>query len=94
MDKPNLEQILNNIVFTSAEDCPTVGGFEKIVQKHMPRYDVAAFDMDEDHYTCPGDTIAATIQNRFVEDIQTIEHYIYEIEIKLYDALKGGDFNE
>ena len=28
------------------------------------------------------------------EDIQTIEHYIYEIEIKLYDALKGGDFNE
>lgn len=51
MDKPNLEQILNDIVFTSAEDCPTVGGFEKIVQKHMPRYDVAAFDMDEDHYT-------------------------------------------
>lgn len=28
------------------------------------------------------------------EDIQTIEHYIYEIEINLYDALKGGDFNE
>lgn len=28
------------------------------------------------------------------EDIQTIEHYIYEIEIQLYDALKGGDFNE
>lgn len=28
------------------------------------------------------------------EDIQTIEHYIYEIEIKLYDALNGGDFNE
>lgn len=28
------------------------------------------------------------------EDIQTIEHYIYEIEIKLYDALKGGISNE
>lgn len=28
------------------------------------------------------------------EDIQTIEHYIYEIEIQLYDALNGGDFNE
>lgn len=28
------------------------------------------------------------------EDIQTIEHYILEIEIKLYDALNGGDFNE
>lgn len=90
MNKPNLEQILNNIVFTSAEDCPTVGGFEKIVQKHMPRYDVAAFDMDEDHYTCPGDTIAATIQNRFVEDIQTMEWcteeedvYYYVVAIKL-----------
>lgn len=28
------------------------------------------------------------------EDIQTIEHYIYEIEIKLYDALNGGDVIE
>lgn len=28
------------------------------------------------------------------EDIQTIEHYIFEIEIKLYDALKGGVSNE
>lgn len=28
------------------------------------------------------------------EDIQTIEHYIFEIEIKLYDALNGGDVDE
>lgn len=28
------------------------------------------------------------------EDIQTIEHYIYELEIKLYDALHGDDRNE
>lgn len=28
------------------------------------------------------------------EDIQTIEHYIFEIEMKLHDVLKGGDFNE
>ena len=28
------------------------------------------------------------------EDIQTIEHYIFEIEIKLYDVLKGGTSNE
>ena len=28
------------------------------------------------------------------EDIQTIEHYISEIEIKLYDVLKGGASNE
>ena len=28
------------------------------------------------------------------EDIQTIEHYIYGLEIKLYDALNGGEFNE
>ena len=28
------------------------------------------------------------------EDIQTIEHYILEIEIKLYDVLKGGASNE
>ena len=28
------------------------------------------------------------------EDIQTIEHYIFELEIKLYDALNRGDFNE
>ncbi len=28
------------------------------------------------------------------EDIQTIEHYILEIEIKLYDALEGGASNE
>lgn len=25
------------------------------------------------------------------EDIQTIEHYIYELEMKLYDFLIGGD---
>lgn len=25
------------------------------------------------------------------EDIQTIEHYIIELEIKLYDVLNGGD---
>ena len=28
------------------------------------------------------------------KDIQTIEHYIFEIEMKLYDALNGGDINE
>ncbi len=28
------------------------------------------------------------------EDIQTIEHYIYELEIKLYDVLNGGDIIE
>ena len=28
------------------------------------------------------------------EDIQTIEHYILEIEIKLYDVLKSGALNE
>lgn len=28
------------------------------------------------------------------EDIQIIEHYMFEIEMKLYDVLKGGDFNE
>lgn len=28
------------------------------------------------------------------EDIQTIEHYLYELEIKLYDALNGGDIIE
>lgn len=26
------------------------------------------------------------------EDIQTIEHYILELEMKLYNALEGGDF--
>ena len=25
------------------------------------------------------------------EDIQTIEHYIFELEIKLYNALNGGE---
>ena len=28
------------------------------------------------------------------EDIQTIEHYIFEIEMKLYTALNGGDSNK
>ena len=28
------------------------------------------------------------------EDIQTIEHYIFELEIKLYTALNGGDSDE
>ena len=28
------------------------------------------------------------------EDIQAIEHYILEIEIKLYNALDGGDSNK
>lgn len=28
------------------------------------------------------------------EDIQTLEHYIFELEIKLYNALNGGDFDE
>ena len=26
------------------------------------------------------------------EDIQTIEHYIYELEMRLYNALKGGEY--
>lgn len=89
-NKPNLEQILNNIIYTSTEDCPTTGGFEKILQKHMPGYDITVFDMDEDHYTSPGDTIAATVQNHFVEDIQTMQWcteeqdaYYYMVAIKL-----------
>ena len=28
------------------------------------------------------------------EDIQNIEHYIFELEIKLYNALDRGDFDE
>ena len=28
------------------------------------------------------------------EDIQTIEHYIYELEIKLYDALNVGEYHD
>lgn len=28
------------------------------------------------------------------EDIQTIEHYIFELEMKLYDVLNGGDISE
>lgn len=28
------------------------------------------------------------------EDIQTIEHYIFELEVKLYNALNGGEFDE
>ena len=28
------------------------------------------------------------------EDIQTIEHYIYELEIKLYDTLNGGEYRD
>lgn len=28
------------------------------------------------------------------EDIQNIEHYILELEIKLYNALNGGDSGE
>ena len=28
------------------------------------------------------------------EDNQAIEHYIFEIEMKLYDALNGGDVDE
>ena len=89
-NKPNLEQILNNITFTSADDCPVDGGFEKILQKLMPGYDITVFDMDEDHYTSPGDTIAAVVNNKFVEDIQTMQWcteeqdvYYYVVAIKL-----------
>lgn len=28
------------------------------------------------------------------EDIQNIEHYIFELEIKLYNTLDRGDFDE
>lgn len=28
------------------------------------------------------------------EDIQTIEHYIYELEIKLYNVFNGGEIDE
>lgn len=28
------------------------------------------------------------------EDIQTIEDYIFELEIKLYNALNGGEFDD
>ena len=28
------------------------------------------------------------------KNIQTIEHYIYELEIKLYDTLNGGEYRD
>lgn len=65
----SLEQILENMVYTY-DDCPTVGNWEKEIQKQMPDYEVIAFDMD-DEYNSVGATIAASVCGKFVEDIQT-----------------------
>lgn len=46
----------------------------------------------EKYNTYLNDLIDYTLSTE--EDIQTIEHYIYELEIKLYDALHGDDRNE
>lgn len=91
MDKPNLEIILNNINYESADDVPSAGGFEEEVKQQLPGYDVTVIDMDEyGAIESIGDTIAATVKNQFVEDIQTMQWcteeedvYYYVVAIKL-----------
>lgn len=84
-----LEQILENTIYTY-DDCPTVGTFEKEIQAQMPDYEVMVFDMDEE-YSAPGNTIAATVVGKFVEDMQvamwnaddqTAYYYVVAIKTK------------
>ena len=91
MNKPNLEIILNNINYESADDVPCAGAFEEEVKQQLPGYDVTVIDMDEyGAIESIGDTIAATVKNQFVEDIQTMQWcteeedvYYYVVAIKL-----------
>ena len=91
MDKLNLEIILNNINYESADDVPSAGAFEEEVKQQLPGYDVTVIDMDEyGAIESIGDTIAATVKNQFVEDIQTMQWctkeedvYYYVVAIKL-----------
>ena len=91
MDKLNLEIILNNINYESADDVPSAGVFEEEVKQQLPGYDVTVIDMDEyGAIESIGDTIAATVKNQFVEDIQTMQWcteeedvYYYVVAIKL-----------
>ena len=92
MNKPDLIEILDEkFTYESADDVVAEGQFEKDLQKYMPGYDITVIDMDEyGAIESVGDTIAATVQNHFVEDIQTTQWcteeqdcYYYIIAIKL-----------
>lgn len=84
-----LEQILDNMSYTY-EDCPTMEKLEEMIQEQMPDYIVNVFDMDGE-YSAAGDTIAAIIRGKFVEDMQTemwnaddqsVYYYVVAIKIK------------
>ena len=93
MNKPDLIEILDEkMTYESADDVLAEGGFEKELKQYMPDYDITVIDMDEyGAISAIGDTIAATVQNKFVEDIQVsqwcteeqdVYYYIVAIKIK------------
>lgn len=92
MNKPDLLEILDEkMTYESADDVLAEGDFEEELKQYMPGYDITVTDMDEyGAISTVGDTIAATVQNKFVEDIQVSEWcteeqdvYYYIIAIKL-----------
>ena len=92
MNNPDLIEILQDkMVYESADDVLAEGGFEEELKQYMPDYDITVIDMDEyGAISSVGDTIAATVQGKTVEDIQTTQWcteeqdvYYYIIAIKL-----------
>ncbi len=90
MERPSLENILENYTIESSADFYE-GDFRQMIQDQMPDYDVEVWDMDEFNFgPSVGDTIAATIIGKTVEDMQTMEWctdnqdcYMYVVAIKL-----------
>lgn len=90
---PVLWEILEqHFTYDSADECPVEGQFEKDLQEYMPGYDITVIDMDEtDAISAVGDTIEATVNKKYVEDIQVTQwcteeqdvyYYIIAIKIK------------
>lgn len=85
-----LEKILENYVVESSADFYE-GKFKKMIEEQMPDYDVEVWDFDEYNFgTSVGDTIAATVVGKTVEDMQTMvwctesqDCYMYIVAIKL-----------
>lgn len=90
MERPSLENILENYIVESSAEFYE-GKFKRMIEEQMPDYDVEVWDMDEYNFgPSVGDTIAATIIGKTVDDMQTMEWctnnqdcYMYVVAIKL-----------
>lgn len=85
-----LEKVLEKYIVDSADEF-IQDDFEETIKKALPGYDITVWDEDEGNFgQSVGDTIAATVQGKTVEDIQTMEWcteecdcYMYVVAIKI-----------